>query len=340
LWAAGFAALATLRHSPASERALLLVAAAIAPIGLVLHLWNEAGRGMRLVEVARAALCPPEWWTMWWPLALRRPTDLWSRLPFAAKAVRTTISASFPALFLLILLREGFASAPVVSSGNLVAIAEWAILGAASLVLASGLLWARRAGLAPDESLRLLLGATLASPRWDVPAFRRVLAPVSGTVRAPDADTPSDYLRAIREVLPLLLASGGDARLRAGAAAERVLKAIDERDGELAKLSRDAGPDEESRLASQLDVLDAASGDTQERAELRELVRHQLELVRRMRGRREVILRDRAHLIDLLRGLWILVQACGDSQGGESVEVERLQALCAEIRAELGAVAA
>ena len=59
-----------------------------------------------------------------------------------------------------------------------------------------------------------------------------------------------------------------------------------------------------------------------------------------MRGRREVILRDRAHLVDLLRALWIVVRACGDSQGGESVEVEKLQALCAKITGELSAAAA
>jgi hypothetical protein len=59
-----------------------------------------------------------------------------------------------------------------------------------------------------------------------------------------------------------------------------------------------------------------------------------------MRSRREVIIRDRAHLVDLLKGLWIVVRACGDSQGGESVEVERLQALCAKITGELNAVAA
>lgn len=340
LWAAGFAGLAIFRDWRASERALLLVAAVIAPLGLVLHLWNGAARGMRLIDLARATLCPPEWWTMWWPRALRRPNDLWSRLPWVAKAVRATISASFPALFLLILLREGFASGRLASSGTSLDIAEWAILGGASLVVVSGLFWARGAGLALDQSLRLLLGATLDSPRWDDAAFRRVLAPVSGKVRAPDGDTPSDYVRAIREVLPFLLASGGDAKIRTSAAAERVLRAIDQRDNELAKLSRDAGPEEENRLASQLDALNEDGGDTQERAELRELVRHQLDLVRRMRGRREVILRDRAHLVDLLRGLWIVVRACGDSHGGESVEVERLQALCAKITGELNAVAA
>jgi hypothetical protein len=339
LWAAGFIALALVRDWPASERALLLVAAAIAPIGLALHMWNGAARGMRVADVARAALCPPEWWTMWWPRKLRRPTDLWGRLPSIAKTVRVTISASFPALFVLILLRQRFASIALSSSGNFADIAEWSILGAASLLLAAALLWARRRGLALDQSLRLLLGATLDSPQWNEPAMRQVLSPASGKVRPPDVDAAPDYLRAIREVLPFL-AGGRDLTLRTIVTAERVLAAIDQRDDELARLSRDAGPEEESRLSSQLDALSASGGDSEDRAELRGLVEAQLELVRRMRGDREMLLRDRAHLMDLLRGLWVLVEACGDSLGSQADEVERLEARCAEIRVELAAEAA
>jgi hypothetical protein len=337
LWAAGFFALAMLRERPPGERALLIVAALIAPLGLALHIWNGSRRGMRLIDLARPALYPPEWWTMWWPLPLRRSEDLWRRLPGPARAVRLVITASFPALFLLILVREGFGSSVF---GNNLNIAEWAILGVASVVVVGGLIWARGKHLTVSQSLRILLGDTLDSPRWNDPAFRRVLLPLSGRVRDPDAETPSDYLRAIRELLPIRISMSGDAGLRACAAAERVLKEIDQRDTELAKLSRDAGPEEENRLASQLDALDAGGGDTEERNELRELVRHQLALVRRMRGRREVIMRDRAHLVDLLRGLWVLVQACGDDRGEDSLEIERLRALCADIRTELGTAAA
>ncbi len=277
---------------------------------------------------------------MWWPLTLRRPTDLWQRLPAIARAVRVTISASFPTLFLLIVLRQRFASSALVSSGNLADIAEWGILGTIAVLLAGALLWSRRRGLALDQSLRLLLGATLDSPQWNEPEMRQVLSPASGKVRPPDVDAQPDYLRAIREVLPFLLAGGRDLRLRTTVTAERVLAAIDQRDDELAALSRDAGPEEESRLSSQLDALRAGGGDSEDRAELRGLVEAQLELVRRMRGDREMLLRDRAHLMDLLRGLWVLVEACGDTRGSQAEEVERLEARCAEIRVELAAEAA
>jgi len=335
LWAAGWAGFALLTDRSASERALLILVALIVPVGLLLHLWNGAARGMRLIELAQVASWPPEWWGMWWPRALRRPSDLWDRLPWIAKAVRFLFIASCPVLVLLILMRRRIS--PTVGE-SLVEGAEWAIFIVDSLVVASGFVWARRKGLAFDQSLRLLLGPTLISSGWNEPALARLLAPASGKVRAPDGDAPSDYLRAIREVLPFLPTGGGDSGLRTVAAAEAVLKAIDQRDRELASISRDAGPGEVSRLASQLDALDSgANADTSERGELRQLVRHQLDLVRRMQSRREVVLRERAHLVDQLRALWTLVRAAGDSQPGDSGVVERLQALCAEIRVEVGA---
>jgi hypothetical protein len=55
--------------------------------------------------------------------------------------------------------------------------------------------------------------------------------------------------------------------------AERILEAIGERDDELATLSRDAGPEEENRLASQLDALDSAGEDSEDRAALRDTSR-------------------------------------------------------------------
>ncbi|MEO8194037.1 MAG: hypothetical protein ABI681_09300, partial [Gemmatimonadales bacterium] len=260
---------------------LLMIVALIAPIGLCLHLWNGAGRTMRIIELVRIASWPPEWWTMWWPFALRRPTDLWGRLPLAAKAVRVLISVSFPALLVLILLRGRLSPEAAAIYETWVEIAEWAVVGAGILAFALGFIWARRSGLAVDQSIRLLLGPTLAALRWNEPALTRLLAPASGKVRAPNVDAPADYLRAIREMLLLVPMNAGDTGPSTAATAESVLKAINQRDSELASLARDAGAGEAERLASQLDSLDTGgTGDPRDRAELRELVRHQLDLVR------------------------------------------------------------
>jgi hypothetical protein len=239
--------------------------------------------------------------------------------------VRIAISASLPALLLLILLRgKGAADVNVFY--------EWAIILAGWFVVALGFVWAKRTGLTMHQSVRMLLGPTLASPGWKDPALMRLLSPASGKVRAPVGDQPSDYLRAIRELAPHVENPG----LHVTAAAESVLKAIDKCDSELAELARDAGPDEANRLSTQLEALESGgAGDTQERNELRDLVRHQLDLVRRMQGRREIVQRQRSHFVDLLKALWGAIREAGESRDGGPDGVQRIDALCGEIRRDL-----
>jgi hypothetical protein len=250
--------------------------------------------------------------------------------------VRIVISISVPLLLALILVR-GRAPSELASW---LGVAQWALVGASIVVAAAGFAWARRARLEVDQALRLMFGPTLTSPAWETPAFTRLLAPASGKVREPESTIPSDYLRAIRDMLPYIRVSGSDPGRAALETAERLLSAINHRDAELATLSRDAGPDEERRLVSQLDALDTrGTGDTAERIELRELVQHQLDIIRRMQGRREVILTERAHFTDLFRALWALVRAAGDTMDDQSRVIDRLHALCTEIRTEVGAAA-
>ena len=332
LWVIGWSGFAFLVSPSASERRLLMLVALLVPAGLVLHLWNGAGRGIRLVELARIALWPPEWWSVWWPRPLRRQADLWSRLPFVAKAVRIGISLAFPALLLLILVRSGDLN---VTDQLRVETGEWAIMFALWVVVALGFVWAKRAELNLRQSVRMLLGPTLASPGWEDPALAHLLAPAYGKVRAPVGQEPSDYLRAIRELAPNVQVVDG-LGARAIAAAEGLMKAIDRCDTELADLARDAGPREANRLSTQLEALESgAPGDTHERSELRDLIRLQLEIVRRMQGRREIVQRQRSHFVDLMETFWCAIRDVGESRDGGPEGGFKVDELCAEIHRDL-----
>ena len=109
-WALAWSALALGAVRSPRERALLLLVAFIVPVGLVLHVWNAGREGLRPMDIARIASWPPEWWGMWWPRRLRRPTDLWVRLPWQARLVRIVLTAFLVGLPGLILLRHWLAA--------------------------------------------------------------------------------------------------------------------------------------------------------------------------------------------------------------------------------------
>jgi hypothetical protein len=274
---------------------------------------------MRMMDLARVAAWPPEWWSVWWPRGLRRPTDVWRRLPLVAKAVRILITASLVSLLALILM-----------SGR--ETAEWSIVVMTAIAVAMAFAWARGKGLASSQSVRLLLGPTISSPGWKDAGLVRLLAPASGKVRSPIDGSPSDYLRAIREFLPYFPLTPGGPGVRAVAAAESLLKEIERCDQELATLGRDAGPAELHRLSTQLDALDGGNGDTDEHRELREVVQHQLDIVRRMQARTEILRRQRSHFVALLKDVWTAVREIGESRDGNPAGADRLAEVCADIR--------
>jgi hypothetical protein len=313
LWAATWVAIALGTTRPPSERALLLLIAFLVPIGLVLHVWNGGSHGLTPSELLRFSFWPPEWWGMWWPRGLRRPTDLWTRLPWQARLARSAVSAFFVAIPVIIVLRRWLGDMGWLPSGDLAhawfVFAEALVVIAVAAVAGGAFFWARARGLSSGDAFRLLFGTTSPSSYWQLPRISRLLAPATGRVRAPIADDVSDHRRAIAELSPFLPAGAGDTGAAASTVAERLLRAIHDRDAELESLERVASTGEVDRLSAQLEQLGGeAAGEGAERRELRDLVQHQLDVVRRARGRREALAQERAHLFDLMRGLWTRVR--------------------------------
>jgi serine/threonine protein kinase len=335
LWAVAWTVVAFMPLRPPSERALLLLIALLVPVGLMLHVWNVGRHGLGLADLARVAAWPPEWWSMWWPRVLRRPNDLWARLPFAARLARSALSAFFLVIPSLVVIRQWYAS----DGGRLadwIVVAQVAAIAIVAASLSGALRWTRRQGLHTPEAIRLLLGATTASAFWNTTKIARLLAPATGRIRPPERDSPTDHRRAIAELQRLMPASASEAAGASVVMADRVLRAIEERELEIASLMRDASVGELDRLTAQLAALGAPSAQERaEQRELRELVKHQRELVHRMRGRIEIAARDRAQLFDLLRGLWtqlcVLSDAPASDAGAGARATESVRAICSEI---------
>jgi hypothetical protein len=208
----------------------------------------------------------------------------------------------------------------------------------AATIVAGALGWARHNGLTLVESARLLFGPTVASSSWSAANIARLLVPETGRVRPPDRDAPADYRRAISDLLLLLPAGSKELASSATAAADCLLHAIDRLNAESASLARDGSAADADRLSTQLAALgDGSSAESPERHELRELVRRQLEVVRRIRARHELVAQQRAHFFDMLRGLWTQLCAACDSAGDERTDVvsRKVRALCQEIVAEI-----
>jgi serine/threonine-protein kinase len=339
LWALAWSLLAFRKFSSAGERTLLLLIALLVPVGFWFHIRNTGRHGLRARELATVAFWPPEWWGMWWPRRLRRPNDLWRRLPWPARLARVVMSVFFVALPFMILMRQRFAAELAQATGSgeplwFVAM-EWTLVLGAAVVMFGAIVWAMRRPLAWGESMRVLFGATTTTPGWSEPHIARLLVPADG-VRKPDRDSPGDHLRAIEE----LVSSMAEPRLAVATAARdtarALVQAIESCDVEMASLSALSGDAEIDRLTAHAAELRSPVLKTGARRseELAVLVERELELVLQMRDRREVVSQQRGKDMNLLRGIWSQLSAIRDA-GAEG----RLSQLLADAERELASPA-
>jgi hypothetical protein len=331
LWGVAWTILAVATVRPLKDTILLLMVAAIVPIGLVLHIWNVGRHGLGKRELLRVAFWPPEWWGMWWPRPLRRPNDLWRRLPWQARVVRVLLSAIFILLPVVILVRERFS---VLSESGVqpVLTTEVGLVVLAGIIMVAAFLWAMARGLSSADSVRLLFGSTAPAPGWASPSLATLMAPASGRLRQPDRDTASDYRRAIADLVPTLSEPVAVVAAEGGSIARRLVAAIEDCDREIARITQIASRPEVERLAAQLSTLEReTNAKTDDQRELESLVRRQLELMRGMRVQAELVAQRRTSLFDLLRALWTQLASLSGVVDEQPAAVERLRALYLEI---------
>ncbi len=338
LWAGLWLALAASPFRSLADRALLIFVAALVPAGLLMHVWNLGSAGATFGQLARVAFWPPEWWGMWWPRGLRRPTDIWRRLPWRARLVRAAVSAFIVALPALILTRQWVEAATGAGVGWIGGVETALVAGVVLVVLVVLVVgsWARHRGLAWGDTTRMLFGATATAAGWSTPAFRRLLAPTQGVVHPPARDEPADYRRAILEVAGTLTGTAREPAERAAASAQRLVTLLDRCDSELRALSLGSGVEETDRIAAQLAALEESPHTDEETRALADLLRAQLAVVHRMRVRCEMLSARRARLLQLLHGMWTLLASLGSLTHTDEVDaLERLDSVRGEIEDEL-----
>jgi len=307
MWALLWTTLAARPGHSIGDRALLVLVALIVPAGFALQLWNTDRSGMAPRDVVRAAFWPPDWWGMWWPKSLRRPGDLWPRLPAAARRVRVVLSAFLVTLPAMILTREWVEAktGPFAESHRDLFVAiEGGLVIATALFILGSVAWAIRRRLPVTDTVRLLFGPTEMSTGWSTPDISRVLIVAPGEVKPPADDVASDHVRAITELLAHSQGISESTRRDVATLARTLGASIEALEAELAHLSREGSVTEVDRLSAQLATLEADPVDSPDHRELVSLVRAQLEVVRRLHVRCELVAQQRRARLAILRGVW------------------------------------
>ncbi len=148
--------------------ALMLIFAVVATIGLRSH-------GLDGRSILKKAFQQPRWWRSWWPRALRRRGDVWSRLPYELRRFR--LYRGILQIHMLGILMPLQLMTVIGHLDTTLALVAWAI-GIAAIVLvlverrrATKFVRAKVAATAAEAS------ALLTASTWGTPTWRR--APIS-----------------------------------------------------------------------------------------------------------------------------------------------------------------
>jgi predicted Ser/Thr protein kinase len=347
LWLVIWSLLAYGEYTTSGDLLLFVLVALLVPVGLALQIWNVLNKGFSLQRVLRVACWPPKWWGLWWPRPVRRPSDVWDRLPRSVRLTRLMLTAFFilaPALKYAERRRRSAAGPPAGLTINGFHAAEYAFVAAVALFVAVSLWRLRGRGIPTADLARVLVGPTAAATFWSSPGVTALLEPRPTRDLQSRFDTPltpHELLRAISDAAERLAGAPRALGTDAVAAARQLFAGVELLDGEISMLARDADPAEVARLEQRLAAGDDISEDPDEQ-QMRMLLRRQLELLSRLLARLESATTQRERLVTRLRELWGCVRALhtesadGDARGA----AERIALICMAAEREASGVGA
>jgi predicted Ser/Thr protein kinase len=321
--------------------------------------------GLGWDRIVWAAFLEPMWWRWWYPRGLRRPEDhdVWDRLPARIRWDRA-ITFAVPVVGVLgIAFLMAFASPrfdefksmprlravmmwpppvngvrPIPPIGPLACVLGWTLLGAVSFTL---YIFHHRSlarlGISEADREAILHGPLPRPSFWRKPVVAAILGPESEAA-SPGPRTPAELAQDIATLAAAVSGSDGVVVGEAVSAARQLIASIEELDGEMQKLARDADPREKERLQDRLAALgDSVPDEPDERRKLRSLFQQQMQLLSELDTRLATAADRRGRRVELLRALWLemanLRAEAARTAGGHGATSERVRALCARIAA-------
>ncbi|MEO6066530.1 MAG: protein kinase [Gemmatimonadota bacterium] len=295
---------------------MLLVGVGFLGCLLPVATWTEARRKRIPFRAAfRIAFWQPTWWKSWWPTRLRRPGDVWDRLPAATRRARLWFMASvilgLPFLPFMTLVVLGRLPPEIISRWTtfILPIAVPLFIGQISIIVISAR-WAKRRGLDSETANLLFTKPTWNDPFWKRPDIAPLLAPPGGprqatpTVPTSPAELAAEVRRAASALPPHHASLAQDAAHRAELMAARIGRL----DGELTSLAAEVRPEDILAVEKKLAELGAPRADEPEaRRAIRAMHEQQLGILRRLLHQLEEGQSRREELAGMLRTLYLQV---------------------------------
>jgi hypothetical protein len=283
------------------------------------------GGGISLREIWNGMWRQPEWWgCLWYPASWRRPTDVWQRLPRAARAWRLTMTGFATSLALALFISIGtlgaiedgtlwgsFLARLPAGAADAARVAGYSVAAMLAILVAAFAISSTlcfhlvgRRGLDPYSERRvlrtLLTSSTSKRSNWKSPEVFRFLLPIGsarGDSRTRTYEVLEKEILGLVRNLPCSVRAEGEGA--AGAAAS-LLAAIRSDEGRIRSLMRAAAGKE--RMVLQRRIASLQRADAQD-SPMRDLLIKQLALFDEMADRLPEIRANQVLLQARLRDL-------------------------------------
>lgn len=309
-------------------------------LSIVSPLWRGRRHGLTARRLLHMAFWPPKWWKVWWPRSLRRPGDIWNRLPADIRRVRAITSAAAllgAALFLPALVLARLATSSEIARFYLFFFGLGGAL-AATLTYLGALVysnrWERKYSLAAADVEKLRSDPTWGSPFWQRAEIARLLGAAEGAPAVSLAPVaPTEVVAALASLVPIVPEHLRTLVAECLDTARQTVRAIARIDDELRHLAREADATELARLQLRLSELGAPQeGEPSSLGQMRNVVSGQLALMGQLAHRREELASRRARSVDLLRTLWLQVANFRAQDAADAIEVAGVSTRIRELR--------